>query len=91
MLMNVGQVVLGRGRHVQRPYYAGWEGALPRGPLPSGGWRGLQPAKTRVTFSRGPDVMAGAGTWHPPARMSHWEGALPTLRSGPVGSLAFFS
>ena len=34
MLMNVGQVVLGRGRHVQRPYYAGWEGALPRGPLP---------------------------------------------------------
>ena len=32
--MNVGQVVLGRGRHVQRPYYAGWEGALPRGPLP---------------------------------------------------------
>ena len=33
-MLNVGQSVLGRGRHVQRPYYAGWEGALPRGPLP---------------------------------------------------------
>ena len=57
----------------------------------AGGWRGLQPAKTRVTFSWGPDVMAGAGTWHHPARMSHWEGAHATLRSCPVGVLAFFS
>ena len=28
-MLSVGQVVLGRGRHVQRPYYAGWESALP--------------------------------------------------------------
>ncbi len=55
-----------------------------------GGWRGLHMAKTRVTFGRGPDVMAGAGTGHRPARMSHWEGAPPTLRSGPVGGSAFF-
>ena len=55
-----------------------------------GGWRGLHMAKTRVTFGRGPDVMAGAGTGHRSARMSHWEGAPPTLRSGPVGGSAFF-
>ena len=46
----------------------------PGGPGP-GGWRGLQPAQARVTFSRarGPASpgVAGAGTWHPPARMSH--------------------
>jgi hypothetical protein len=35
-----------------------------------GGWRGLHMAKTRVTFGRGPDVMAGAGTGHRPARIS---------------------
>ncbi len=30
-----------------------------------------------------PDAMAGAGNEHRPARMSHWEGAPPTLRFGP--------
>ena len=60
-----------------------------RGP-DAGGWRGLHMAKTRVTFGRGPDVRAGAGTGHRPARMSRWEGAPPTLRSGPVGGSAFF-
>ena len=53
----------------------------------SGGWRGLHMAKTRVTFGRGPDVVAGAGNGHRPARIFHWEGAPPTLRSGPVGGL----
>ncbi len=38
-----------------------------------GGWRGLHMTKTRVTFGRGPDVMAGAGTGHRSARMSRWE------------------
>ena len=56
----------------------------------AGGWRGLHMAKTRVTFGRGPDVRAGAGTGHRPARMSRWEGAPPTLRLGPVGGSAFF-
>ena len=43
-----------------------------------GGWRGLHMTQTRVTvvtFGRGPDVMAGAGTGHRSARMSRWEGA----------------
>ena len=57
----------------------------------AGGWRGLHMAKTRVTFGRGPDVMAGAGTGHRPARMSHLEGAHATLRSGAVGGSVFFS
>ncbi len=55
-----------------------------------GGWRGLHMAKTRVTFGRGPDVMVGAGIGHRSARMSHREGAPPTLRSGPVGGSAIF-
>jgi hypothetical protein len=55
-----------------------------------GGWRGLHMTKTRVTFGRGPDVMAGAGTGHRSARMSRWEGAHATLRSGPVGDSVFF-
>ncbi len=54
------------------------------------GWRGLHTAKTRVTFGRGPDVMAGARTRHRSARMSRWEGAHATLRSGPVGDSVFF-
>ncbi len=58
--------------------------------LKAGGWRGLHMAKTRVTFGRGPDVIAGAGTGHRSARMSRWEGAPATLRSGPVGGSAFF-
>ncbi len=53
-------------------------------PLPGGR------SKTRVTFGRGPDVMAGAGTGHRPARMSRWEGAHATLRSGPVGDSVLF-
>jgi hypothetical protein len=46
--------------------------------------------KTRVTFGRGPDVMAGAGTGHRHARISHWEGAHATSCSGPVGDSVFF-
>jgi hypothetical protein len=81
------------GKKKQRPWKLlhlwdkyGWR----EGTVLTGGWRGLQPAKSRVTFGRGPDVMAGAGTGHRPARMSRWEGAHATLRSGPVGGSAFF-
>ena len=80
--MNVGQVVLGRGRHVQRPYYAGWEGALPRGPLP---------------YTRRGDITGnGEGTCCPPVQhldrkrspspapssdpLSHWKN--PSSRQG---------